>query len=192
MVLAPIGLAQTKQQVAGEGQIVVNEKDLPPDVLAKIRSVQKVEQDVSAVPAEAKQWKDEILERVDALAKKIGTTVEHLWMVLARQGYIEGCYGIFWLILGIGMTIGAIRHLSGTIILCTGKFELKEKKGDETSVVRKSEITGTECTRITKTIILCILGLVFLITAGVYITDIGYLFNPEYFALQQMQQIFGH
>ena len=46
----------------------------------------------------------EFLTRLDALADKLGTTADYLWIVLVKQAQIEAIESIFILISGIGTT----------------------------------------------------------------------------------------
>jgi hypothetical protein len=43
----------------------------------------------------------EILNRLDLLAEKLGVTVEMLWKVCVKQAYIDGYYSIFWIVFGL-------------------------------------------------------------------------------------------
>lgn len=169
LVLAPVGLAQQTQQQVSVGQLVVNEKDQPPEVLAKIKAVQKAREEVSAIPAEAKKLKDEVLERIDALAKKLGVTIEHLWGVLVRQAYVEAGFAIVWLVLGVGLLVGSARCISAY-------YRTRERWTDE---------------MIFKTVVLAILSFLFFVVACIEVGDVGYLFNPEYFALEKVKAIFS-
>ena len=52
----------------------------------------------------------EIIQRIDALAEKLGTASEHLWAVMVRQQYIEPLYHVVpFLIFGC-VAILMLRH----------------------------------------------------------------------------------
>lgn len=113
---------------------------------------------------------EELLERLDLLAQKLGVTIDHLWRVLVRQAYIEVCYAIFWIILATFLTVLARYYIGKSI------DTFKES----------SKCPGG---RIITSIVLGFVAFIFLLTAMIQCIDIGYLFNPEYYALEQMKSI---
>lgn len=117
-----------------------------------------------------KEVSEELLKRIDMLAQKMGTTIDHLWQVLVRQAYVEGYFAIFWIILEVFLVTIAVRYIGKSIDL--------DKKGN---------CSGS---RGLASVVLAVLTIIFLLTACYQCSDISYLFNPEYYALNQFKSFF--
>ena len=105
---------------------------------------------------------EELLKRLDLLATKLGVAVEHLWAVLVRQGTVEGAIGAFAAILG------------GVICLVSVKnFRVAYQEYEEDVWV-----VGW-----------AFLAFVSFIGFAVGVVRAKYLFNPEYFALQEVLRL---
>lgn len=117
---------------------------------------------------------DELLKRLDLLAQKLGVTIEHLWQVLVRQAYIEAYFAIFWVILSVVLVTVACRYIVKTIDIAV------KNNYDE-------RLSG----RIVMSFVLGILALTSLMAALTQCSDFGYLFNPEFYALDQVRILFG-
>jgi hypothetical protein len=103
----------------------------------------------------------EILDRLDAIALKIGTTGEHLWEVLTKQGMVEGVFGL------IGVVVVPL------LFYIMIKTVLKYK-----DVVEEENAEGP---------VLFFCFIISLILFGLFIFSVigvQYLFNPEYYALK--------
>ncbi len=104
---------------------------------------------------------DEILKRVDALAAKLGVTVDHLWGVLIRQARIDGiewvAWGCFWLILA-----------TATGAVAKSIYKGKNDDGD-------------------KFLLCCGFALILVVFGLCCLSNtLGLFLNPEYWALKQV------
>src|ERR1017187_7037314 len=116
-----------------------------------------------------KEISEELLKRLDVLAQKMGTTIDHLWQVLVRQAYIEAYLAIFWII------------ISAVIITVSCRYILKSVEMDEEDPISAG--------RVTISITLGVLAVILFIVACCNVFSIGYLFNPEYYALGQFKSL---
>ena len=107
----------------------------------------------------------EALRRLDALAETLGVASEHIWQILVQQGTVEGIYGIVGMLLAFGFLMGALKLISTDW----------NKLSDDRIGQRGFGV-----------FILTILGLI-LFLSGYF--NLGYLFNPEYFAIQEIKSI---
>lgn len=114
--------------------------------------------------------KEELLKRLDGLADKLGLTVNHLWQIWTKQGYIEAYFAIFWIILATPLVIFACFRIGKTI--------------DE--MTEYNECSGKQAV---SSVVLGFLAVIFLLTALLQCSDIAYLFNPELYALEQVKSI---
>lgn len=118
---------------------------------------------------------DELLQRLDLLAQKLGTTVEQLWPVLVQYQYHKGV---------VELVSCAFYGLSGAILLRTSRWlwtriRTESKKSDESE---DPYIFG---------FLLCtILGTIFLLV-GIFDVPDAYLMmtNPQYYALQDLMKM---
>lgn len=110
---------------------------------------------------------------IQQLADKFGTTVEHLWAVMVRQARVEAVLDIFWilaLIATLVLTAWFVRYAWRKT-----KEEDYSNRWDEEAVVVISVVCGIISALITVPIIA-------LLSYGL----VSKLFNPEYWALQQI------
>lgn len=111
---------------------------------------------------------EETRRMIEALASKLGTTVEHLWGVLLRQAYISFWTDILYYLITVAIVLFAI------------KFSLKAwRKGDES--------TWNDDEWRLLSIGLGLLALILTIVAIVCISDtVTKIANPEYWALKEL------
>jgi hypothetical protein len=109
---------------------------------------------------------EELLKRLDALATKMGTTVDHLWPVLLRQQRIEGIYDV---VVGLLLVVVCV-----AIWRATGKY-IREHEYDS-DIAWPVRVVG-----------IGIFGLFALVLFGEAITC---LLNPEYAALKALAEMF--
>jgi hypothetical protein len=109
---------------------------------------------------------DKLTELLQQLANKLGTTVEHLWMVLTRQGQIEAVKSM--IIFGVAILFAVLYAL-----LLRNKYAiLKEEDNDLLGFVFLFTGLG---------------GIIYLsVTACQFVSDIDGLLNPEYWALEHI------
>ena len=114
----------------------------------------------------------EVLAKLDALAQKLGVTAQYLWAILVRQARIEAIQEIICLVLSCAVVCVAALWLRSIIkrVKSFDGFML------DLPIV---EIMGFVATSV------C--GMVFLVISLCAVTNLPtLLFNPEYFALQQI------
>lgn len=105
--------------------------------------------------------KDNVNQILDALAARLGTPAAHLWAVLMRQAQVE-----FW-------TQAVETALLWLLLIVAVRFvKARWVEWDELQVIAP--------------IFVGILGLVTLIASAVAIEKVGYLINPEYYALREV------
>lgn len=102
---------------------------------------------------------EELLKRFDIIANKLGVASEHIYSVLLKEAWLEGFYGIFWIVCGI---------------ICT-KFTLKLFKSignngydDDTGIIFLGILSGLAA------LVMIIIGLI----------EVTTLFNPEATAIK--------
>ncbi len=107
---------------------------------------------------------DEILKRVDALAAKLGVTVDHLWGVLIRQARIEWIEWIVWSILWF-----VLAAVTGVLI----RVIYKREDGDGDLFITSAIFAAG------------------FVVAGLFCLSntLGLFLNPEYWALKQVTSI---
>ncbi len=115
--------------------------------------------------------KEELLERLDLLAAKLGVAVEHLYVVLTNQGYVEG-----FLALGFATVSFTILVIAAIQLFKNVSLVAKADMNDEVEYGIKAFFWGFA------TIASAVL------TAGNAV-NIKYLFNPEYFALREILKL---
>lgn len=115
--------------------------------------------------------KEELLQRLDLLAAKLGVAVEHLWEILTRQGFVEGAYGL-------GLSFLGIVLLFPVYLLC--RVATRMVMDDDTGFDDRGPGLFFICAAI------AILALWFIFSG---IGDSKFLFNPEYFALQEITNL---
>ncbi len=111
---------------------------------------------------------EETRKMIEALASKLGTTVEHLWEVLIRQAYIS-----FW-------TDILYYLITAAIVLFAVKFSLKAWRKSDESTWNDDEWRMLP-------IGLCLFALILSIIAVVCVGDtVTKVANPEYWALKEV------
>ncbi len=127
-----------------------------------------------------------ILERLDALALSLGTTVEHLWGVLVKQAYVVVIQNTFisiacFVILFIGVT--TYKKINRKRIIKKEEYRKDNLEGSrhqwETVYDDSGEITG-----------MIVMALISVIALGFAIASLSGIptcvINPEYFALKKV------
>ncbi len=118
---------------------------------------------------------EKVFNMLNVLAAKLNTTVEHLWGVLVNQAPIEGISSL--IAIGIGFIIGA----------CALRFAFKR-------IDNADFISGD------KESIFCITGFIIggiclvastITFLSVFLNIMGAFFNPEYWALERLGQLFS-
>lgn len=102
---------------------------------------------------------EELLKRLDTIAEKLGVATNHLNEVFIRQAILEGYYGIFWFVAGIGLAF-------------LTPF-----------LYKKSKTIDDECAAIVMMIFVRIFAIAFIIGG---LMDTTSLFNPEYEATKEL------
>lgn len=118
---------------------------------------------------------EKVLERIDALALKLGTTAEHLWEILVKQAYVT--------FMGYSIRYVLVLIFLGCMIKVFPLFYKSFKSDDfdvETTYGAFSIVAMIVCCIIT--LICCIAGLSQL---TVYIS---LYVNPEYFAFRKIAE----
>ena len=115
-------------------------------------------------------------QAIDALASKLAVPATHLWAVLVRQVPINAAIQVGYL------TIAAV------VTWLTYRFA-RAHWYDETDD-RNYDADG-DLRRLLLSAVLVVLGLWLIIQGASVIEALGYLANPEYFALQQVLMAVG-
>ena len=107
----------------------------------------------------------QILNRIDTLAAKLGTTADHLWTILVRQAKVEAITDIVWILL----------VTAATVLLYMGYRKVLERDSYDDDhwwlgLIFLSFADGV--------------GIVFAIFALLQLPTV--LFNPQYWALTQI------
>lgn len=118
---------------------------------------------------------DGILQRIDALAAKIGTTAQHVWEVYVAQAKVEAvrdtATGVFFVIVSALLSYLAYR-------LFLYGIKVGKSKGDESP--DWPFITGSLAALVT---------VIFLVIAiSVFYSALGEWINPQYWAFQHLAQ----
>lgn len=115
---------------------------------------------------------EEVLQRLDTLANRLGVAVEHLYAVLVRQAYVEFVQAL------IGFML-----VAGAAYLW---YRLGKWYNDENTEL---DYTSTDHYGF----VLVVTGMVLLVVSiGIIyhlVTTIGYLINPEYFAVKKIIEL---
>ena len=110
-----------------------------------------------------------VMDKLDQIAAKIGTTVEQLWPWLVRQQYVEAFYSLGFLIL-----------FSITTFLCYRSITRDLSNPDWVDTDHGQFVFAANA----------VLGFISIsVLAGaflVFIMKFGGVFNPEYYALQDL------
>lgn len=114
------------------------------------------------------QIQQEIIDRIDALAAKLGTTAQFVWGVLVKQAKIELIKDIMGLVLSIAVLFAIVKF-----------WVWANKKHEEIIDLNFFVFFGG--------IIATLGGTVFFVASVIQSFDIPtLLLNPQYWALQQM------
>lgn len=114
----------------------------------------------------------EILQRLDALAAKLGVTATHLWAVLVRQAYVEFATSVAFAVIIAIATYGFVRVV---------RHGIAQEWYDDYDGLPQI-FTG---------IVGIVLGVCWLVALVGVVQGIGYLINPEYFALHEVIKALG-
>jgi hypothetical protein len=115
--------------------------------------------------------KEELLQRLDALAAKLGVAVEHLWDVLVVQGYVEGATALALTLVGASLVVVGVRMLKKNLILLVGADQDEEPRYGVMAFVWG---------------IGAVVGCIVFATNVIYVK---YLFNPEFYALYEILKL---
>ena len=117
---------------------------------------------------------DRVTELLEQLATTLGTTVEYLWGVLIKQQYIEAYVMLIWaIVLLICSVIGYI---------ATKKIAVKlDEEKDPYDVCSERQVAWN--------IGLPIIVIIILMSIDLFIKTIQLIYNPEYYALQDILQL---
>lgn len=116
-------------------------------------------------------WKQELINRLDALAAKLGTTGDYLWSVLVKQAYIVGATDFIWVVFYAGAAYALYR--------VGNYFRATAETKDEGAFWVPAIISW-----------IATVGMVI----GVFynaIEGLQYLINPQYYALHEVLQALG-
>lgn len=106
---------------------------------------------------------DEILNRIDAIAQKIGVTVEQLWPWLIKQQYVEAIYPLVLVILFCILFFSYYNHIKNTDW---------DNESDLKSAIKVKLLIG--------------IGAVCIFAFIVFIGEFSDIFNPEYWAFKNL------
>ena len=119
---------------------------------------------------------DQIMEILRVLAEKFGTTTEFLWGIMVRQAYVVGISQILAFVMA-GLFVFAWNRYVWSIRLPEDPQE--DRGGDKTFGIMMVRLFGVVGACMWAMMFLC--GLTEITTA---------LFNPEYWAIKQVGQLF--
>ncbi len=109
---------------------------------------------------------DEILKRIDALAAKLGVTVNHLWAVLVKEARIEALesigWGLMWFTFSLYLTL-----------FCKAAWKRDDRNLDVPIAVGAIALV-------------CFLAACYEVSGTV-----GMILNPEYWALKEVMKAVG-
>lgn len=115
---------------------------------------------------------DQTLQALQALAAKLGTTVEMLWGVLLRQAVIEAVSAVVWISIFAGLSVIALL------------FVVKKTRTPESDYGRADWAEEAAFFAWAAWVVFTIIG-AFVVAEGVS-QLLTVLFNPEYWALKQV------
>lgn len=129
---------------------------------------------VTRIPLWSKTMEEKIFSMLDVLAEKLNTTVEHLWAVLVNQAPIEGVS--YLLVTGIAFIVG----------VCSLRFACKlfdradfDNGNNEVISFVISLVIG----------VICVIGSIATFFSE-FLNIAGAFFNPEYWALERLGELF--
>ena len=106
---------------------------------------------------------EEVLSKLDALAAKIGVTVEQVWLWVVKQQYVDAIY--------YSITASIFIIITTTMMILTKKYwEKIEKESLEGFFVGVN----------------IVVSIITIITISIALTAIPNVFNPEYWALKDL------
>lgn len=114
-----------------------------------------------------KEVSEELLTRLDLLAAKLGTTVEHLWEVATTQGFAEGLMALVAFVLSFTAFFYLVARTFRNL-----KLSLAARDNDD------------EATHGIDSLLSGILSIISFIVACANYSSIVYLINPEGYALK--------
>jgi len=113
--------------------------------------------------------KEEVLQRLDALAAALKTTSEHIWLILVQRGVLEGYLALFWVLLVIPVVWSGIKQCDIGLKMCSSH--------------------ATEGQGIARTALGVIVSIVGLIVFGTNLPHALLIANPEFYALQEILKV---
>ena len=118
----------------------------------------------------------EVLKRLDAIAAKLGVTVEMMWDIMTRQGMIQGIYGIIYVALGIvGFFMALKLSAESGFAIRDADRNWREDGADSKFIGGVFALLGS------------IAALIFsLVLLAQGFGDTKYFFNPEFYALSEI------
>lgn len=118
----------------------------------------------------------EIFARLDQIAAKLGTTTEHLWQVLCCQGIVAGSLQVLYVVIFIILAVMFKKFVDAVVVKDSPYCD---SDGDLNGA---GLFIGAPLTALT-------LG--FLWAACFQLSNLGYLINPEMYALDYVRSIFS-
>lgn len=131
------------------------------------------------IPIDTLALRQQIFTRLDALSTKLGVAAEHVWNVLIRQAYAEA-----------GMSFANLLFaLIVLFVICGWVKKSWGKPGTEKTAYGNTCLSEEQLFyRIISACALVIVVIWSIVALSWAIDGVGYLINPEYFALKS---IFG-
>lgn len=120
------------------------------------------------------------IDMLEALAEKLGTTLEHLWGVLLRQALVEGIYSAVLVVVG-ALTLGVLIY-AYILVVRAGRNE--SKRENDPFFQHLAQIAGG--------LAFCLFGTLvcdLLILKNVHTALICFI-NPEYWAIREVARLF--
>lgn len=117
--------------------------------------------------------KDTVNQVLDALAARLAVPVSHLWAVLVRQAAVE-----FWTGIGAALLAWVVLGVAVRIALTVWRKDAESRKGEMYSMESGWCIVWGIAAGLTAVLAIAL--------TFVAISDVGYLVNPEYYALAKV------
>lgn len=111
--------------------------------------------------------KEELLQRLDTLAAKLGVTIEYLWPIFVRQQVLEAVQCCFLFAAMVALALFCIRKIVATS---------KRRNMDDADRFGYSILYGL------------VAATAFLISGAAFY-NMGGFFNPEFYALQELAEM---
>ena len=124
---------------------------------------------------------DQTLQLLTALAAKIGTTTEYIWMVLVKQGPISGLIDLLIYTMWLLCIYVPFKFIKGK----TTKKEIESKYGEKVFEAECGFLDGMVMWGlwgVCALTIICIIGFCFS-------SSVSAILNPEYYALKEITSL---